>query len=107
MVGKRIAKHRELKAAIRPPEEVDVEGAERILVGWGSRVPTGILFRATPRKLFADRFRKEISDRPFAEVAPVSSEKITAFLSGLKEGYIREGNSRAPVAGPLLSSETR
>ncbi len=36
MVEKRLAKHRELKTAIRPPEEVDVERAERILVGWGS-----------------------------------------------------------------------
>ena len=36
MVEKRLAKHRELKAAIRPPEEIDVENAERILVGWGS-----------------------------------------------------------------------
>jgi 2-oxoglutarate ferredoxin oxidoreductase subunit alpha len=36
MVEKRLAKHQALKAAIGPPEEVDVEGAERILVGWGS-----------------------------------------------------------------------
>lgn len=39
MVEKRIAKHQALKAAIRPPEELDVEGAERILVGWGSSRP--------------------------------------------------------------------
>ncbi|WP_373498742.1 2-oxoacid:acceptor oxidoreductase subunit alpha [Desulfococcus sp.] len=39
MVEKRLAKHRALKAAIHPPEEVDVEGAERILVGWGSSRP--------------------------------------------------------------------
>jgi 2-oxoglutarate ferredoxin oxidoreductase subunit alpha len=39
MMKKRLAKHRELKAAVRPPEEVDVEGAERILVGWGSSRP--------------------------------------------------------------------
>ena len=36
MVEKRLAKHRALMAAIRPPEEVDVAEAERILVGWGS-----------------------------------------------------------------------
>jgi 2-oxoglutarate/2-oxoacid ferredoxin oxidoreductase subunit alpha len=36
MVAKRLAKHRQLQAAIRPPEEVDVAEAERILVGWGS-----------------------------------------------------------------------
>ena len=39
MVEKRLAKHRELKAAIRPPEEMDVESAERVLVGWGSSRP--------------------------------------------------------------------
>jgi 2-oxoglutarate ferredoxin oxidoreductase subunit alpha len=39
MVEKRLAKHRTLKAAIRPPEEIDVEGTERILVGWGSSRP--------------------------------------------------------------------
>jgi len=39
MVEKRLAKHRALQAAIPPPEEIDVEGAERILVGWGSSRP--------------------------------------------------------------------
>ncbi|RPJ13810.1 MAG: hypothetical protein EHM37_06785 [Deltaproteobacteria bacterium] len=39
MVEKRLAKYRELKAAVHPPEEVDVEEAERILVGWGSSRP--------------------------------------------------------------------
>ncbi len=39
MVEKRLTKQRELKTAIRPPEEVDVEEAERILVGWGSSRP--------------------------------------------------------------------
>ena len=39
MFEKRLAKHRELRAAIRPPEEVHVEKAERILVGWGSSRP--------------------------------------------------------------------
>jgi len=39
MVEKRLAKHRELKAAIRPPEEIGVDEAERILVGWGSSRP--------------------------------------------------------------------
>jgi len=36
MVEKRLAKHRALKSAMRPPEEVEVEGSDRILVGWGS-----------------------------------------------------------------------
>lgn len=39
MVEKRLAKHRALKAAIRPPEEVNVEEADWILVGWGSSRP--------------------------------------------------------------------
>jgi 2-oxoglutarate ferredoxin oxidoreductase subunit beta len=50
------------------------------------RIATGILFRTAPRKPFADRFRKEITDRPFAELKPISLEKITGFLSGLRKG---------------------
>jgi 2-oxoglutarate ferredoxin oxidoreductase subunit beta len=54
----------------------------------GERIPAGILFRAEPRKPFADRFRKEVTDRPFAELNPVSPEKIAGFLSGLRKGYM-------------------
>jgi 2-oxoglutarate ferredoxin oxidoreductase subunit alpha len=36
MVEKRLAKYRALKSAMRPPEEVEVKGSDRILVGWGS-----------------------------------------------------------------------
>lgn len=50
----------------------------------GERIATGILYRAAPRKPFADRFRKEITDLPFAEVKPVSPEKISGFMSGLR-----------------------
>ncbi|MFZ2633607.1 MAG: 2-oxoacid:acceptor oxidoreductase subunit alpha [Desulfosalsimonadaceae bacterium] len=39
MVEKRLAKHRALKTAIRPPEAVNVEEADWILVGWGSSRP--------------------------------------------------------------------
>jgi len=39
MVEKRLAKYRALKSAMRPPEEVEVEGSDRILVGWGSSRP--------------------------------------------------------------------
>jgi len=48
------------------------------------KIATGILYRTAPRKTYADRFRKEISDRPFAELTPVSPEKIAGFLSGLR-----------------------
>jgi 2-oxoglutarate/2-oxoacid ferredoxin oxidoreductase subunit beta len=48
------------------------------------KIAIGVLFRATPRKLFGDRFRKEITDRPFAEIKPVSPEKIAGFMSGLR-----------------------
>jgi 2-oxoglutarate ferredoxin oxidoreductase subunit alpha len=36
MVEKRLAKYQGLKAEINPPEEIDLEGADNILVGWGS-----------------------------------------------------------------------
>jgi 2-oxoglutarate ferredoxin oxidoreductase subunit beta len=52
------------------------------------KIATGILFRTPPRKPFADRFRKEITDGPFADLKPVSSKKIAGFLSGLRKDYI-------------------
>jgi 2-oxoglutarate ferredoxin oxidoreductase subunit alpha len=36
MVDKRLAKFQSLKSAVSPPEEMDVEKADTILVGWGS-----------------------------------------------------------------------
>ncbi len=45
----------------------------------GQKIATGILFRAAPRKLFAARFRQEITDRPFAEIKPVSPQTVTHF----------------------------
>jgi len=53
----------------------------------GEGIAAGILFRAAPRKPFAGRFRNEITDRPFAELKPVSPEKMAGFLSGLRKGY--------------------
>lgn len=66
----------------------------------GQKIATGVLFRAAPRKLFADRFRKEMTDRPFAALKPVSPEKITGFMSGLRKGYLREDNPISPGVGP-------
>ncbi|SPD73953.1 Pyruvate ferredoxin/flavodoxin oxidoreductase, beta subunit [uncultured Desulfobacterium sp.] len=48
------------------------------------KIPTGILFRGSPRKTFAERFRKEITNRPLAELEPVSKEKISEFISRLR-----------------------
>jgi len=48
------------------------------------RIPIGILYQDTPRVAYADRFRQEISDKPFAELKPLSREKMTAFLSRFK-----------------------
>ena len=48
------------------------------------RIATGILYRTAPRRPFADRFRKEITDRPFAALKPLSPEKVADFMSGLR-----------------------
>jgi 2-oxoglutarate ferredoxin oxidoreductase subunit beta len=48
------------------------------------RFPTGILFQSAPRETFAHRFRKEITDKPFAGLKPVSQERIAGFLSNLR-----------------------
>lgn len=55
----------------------------------GERIAAGILFRSAPRKPFADRFRKEITDRPFGELMPVSPEKLAGFLAELRKGPIQ------------------
>jgi 2-oxoglutarate ferredoxin oxidoreductase subunit beta len=62
----------------------DRKAALEKTMGAEEKIPVGILFRTTPRTLFADRFRNEISDRPFAELKPVSPERIDVFLSGLR-----------------------
>jgi 2-oxoglutarate ferredoxin oxidoreductase subunit beta len=61
------------------------------------RIATGILFRAASRKPFGDRFRKEITDQPFAALKPVSPEIIAGFLSGLRSVCLREDNSRHSI----------
>ncbi|MBT8372616.1 MAG: 2-oxoacid ferredoxin oxidoreductase [Deltaproteobacteria bacterium] len=48
------------------------------------RIPIGILYQGTPRATYADRFRTEITDKPFAELKPLAQEKMTAFLSRYK-----------------------
>jgi hypothetical protein len=48
------------------------------------RIATGILYRTAPRRPFADLFRKEITDRPFAALKPLSPEKVADFMSGLR-----------------------
>ena len=45
-----------------------------------------------PNNTYADRFRKKINDRPFADLKPVSPDKIAGFMFGLGKGRICEGN---------------
>lgn len=45
------------------------------------RIPIGILYRGTPRVAYANRFRREISDKPLAELKPLARGKMNAFLS--------------------------
>ena len=45
------------------------------------RVPVGILYQSAERETYASRFRKQITDKPFAELQPVAPEKIAAFFS--------------------------
>jgi len=45
------------------------------------RIPIGIIYQGTPRDTYADRFRREINDKPFAESKPLSRKKMSAFLS--------------------------
>jgi 2-oxoglutarate/2-oxoacid ferredoxin oxidoreductase subunit beta len=81
-------------------EATDRKAALEKTMETGERIATGILFRTAPRKPFADRFRKEITDRPFAELSPVPPEKIGGFLSGLRKGYMpKPDDSHSPRVG--------
>jgi len=60
------------------------ESALKKVLETGDRMPTGILFQSAPRLTFASRFRKDVTDRPLAEMKPVSPDKIDEFLSNLR-----------------------
>jgi 2-oxoglutarate ferredoxin oxidoreductase subunit beta len=49
---------------------------------WGNKMPIGLLYKgASDQYVFADRFRKEVTDEPLAGLKPVSREEIDARLS--------------------------
>jgi 2-oxoglutarate/2-oxoacid ferredoxin oxidoreductase subunit beta len=50
------------------------------------RIPIGILYRTEPKKLFADRYRSEVTDGPLAGMAPVDSEQVNLILSRFRPG---------------------
>jgi 2-oxoglutarate ferredoxin oxidoreductase subunit beta len=51
---------------------------------WQDRMPIGVIYRTEPRKRFASRFRREVTDRPLAELTPIDGEKIARFLSDFR-----------------------
>jgi len=50
------------------------------------RIPIGILYRAEPKKLFADRYRSEITDGPLAGVPLIDSDQVNGILSRFRPG---------------------
>ncbi len=57
------------------------ESAMRKIMTPSDRVPIGILYQRAERETYAGRFRKQITDKPFAVLQPVAPEKIAAFFS--------------------------
>jgi 2-oxoglutarate ferredoxin oxidoreductase subunit beta len=44
----------------------------------------GVLYEAPPGNLFADRFRKDVTNRPITELGMQDPEKIGGLLSGFR-----------------------
>lgn len=64
----------------------NLDAALKLSIGSSNRVPIGIIYQGKPRAPYADRFRREVTGKPFAELRPLSRERMTAFLSRYKTG---------------------
>ncbi len=62
-------------------DPTDREAALTKSMEWGETMPVGVIYKAEPGDLFADRFRKTVTDRPLYELAPHGKEKILKYLS--------------------------
>jgi 2-oxoglutarate ferredoxin oxidoreductase subunit beta len=66
-------------------DPTDREAALDRTMEWGEKMPIGVLYRGEPREPFAARFRKEVADRPLAELKPLGREKTARFLEGFRQ----------------------
>ena len=57
---------------------------------WGEKMPIGVIYKAEPKEVFADRYRKAVTDRPLPELQPPDREKMLEVLSEFRED---EGSS--------------
>jgi 2-oxoglutarate ferredoxin oxidoreductase subunit beta len=62
------------------------EAALEETVGDGEKISIGILYKTSPRKVWAWRFREEVSSGPLGESSPLSQEKMEGFLKKFKPG---------------------
>ena len=67
-------------------EVSDKEAALKKAVEWGDKMPIGILYRTSPREVFASRFRKAVTDQPLAKLSFTGREKMAGFLSEVRPG---------------------
>jgi 2-oxoglutarate ferredoxin oxidoreductase subunit beta len=64
----------------------DQKTALKKAMEWGDSMPIGILYRTSPREVFATRFRKAVMDQPLPKLLPTSREKMAEFLSEFRPG---------------------
>jgi 2-oxoglutarate ferredoxin oxidoreductase subunit beta len=62
----------------------DREAALEKTMEWGDKIATGILYRTSPRPLFAARFRKEVAEGPLAELEPLGPERVREILADFR-----------------------
>lgn len=67
-------------------EVTDKEAALKKTVEWDDKMPIGILYRTSPREVFASRFRKAVTDQPLAKLPFTGREKMAGFLSEFRPG---------------------
>jgi 2-oxoglutarate ferredoxin oxidoreductase subunit beta len=67
-------------------EPSDQEAALKKAMEGGEKMPIGILYRTSPRQVFASRFRKAVTDQPLANLHFTGREKMAGFLSEFKPG---------------------
>jgi 2-oxoglutarate ferredoxin oxidoreductase subunit beta len=64
----------------------DKEAALKKAMEGGDRMPIGILYRTSPREVFASRFRKTVTDQPLAKLPLTDREKMAGLLSEFRPG---------------------
>jgi hypothetical protein len=57
----------------------------------GEKMSIGVIYKAEQKEVFADRYRKAVTDRPLPELRPPGRDKILELLSEFGEADVQKG----------------